>query len=25
MTEPVGPGFTTENRAWAQDDFEIII
>lgn len=25
ITEPVGPGFTTENRAWAQVDFEIII
>ena len=24
ITEPVGPGFTTENRAWAQVDFEII-
>jgi hypothetical protein len=22
--EPVGPGFTTEDRAWAQVDFEVI-
>ena len=22
--EPVGPGFTTENRAWAQVDFEVL-
>ncbi len=25
IAEPIGPGFTTENRAWAQVDFEIII
>lgn len=22
--EPIGPGFTTENRAWAQVDFEVL-
>ena len=25
VTEPVGPGFTTENRAWAQVDFQSIL
>lgn len=25
ITEPVGPGFTTENRAWAQVDFQSIL
>ncbi len=24
MTEPIGPGFTTENRAWVSADFQII-
>lgn len=25
MGEPIGPGFTTENRAWAQIDFEVLL
>lgn len=25
MGEPIGPGFTTENRAWSQVDFEVLI
>lgn len=24
ITEPVGPAFTTENRAWVQVDFEVL-
>lgn len=24
MSEPIGPGYTSENRAWVQVDFEVI-